>query len=434
MPTVTKRDYYEVLGVARSAGEAEVKKAYRRLAMKYHPDRNGGDAEADQKFREAAEAYEVLGDAQKRQRYDRYGHEGVGGVGARDFRTADVSDIFSMFDDIFGGGMGGGGRRARSRGGPRAGVDLETAVELTLEEVAAGAEKTLEFERAEVCDVCQGRGVKADAKPQTCPTCAGQGRVAQQGLGGMFRMVVACPTCRGQGSVVEPRDRCDNCGGEGRVAARRTVTVKIPAGVHEGQAVRAPGEGEPGEPGAPSGDLLCYVAVKAHPVFARQNRDLVCQVPVSFTTAALGGTIEVPTLGEPTEGDARKNGRSMSLGTEPMEIEPGTQHGEVLKLRGHGLPDVRTGPGGRRGDLIVQVLVEIPKKVTARQRELLEQFAATEDGDHHHAAMPQKRGFLDRIKDFLGGGLKPRMVCPEAHHPVPARIKGWCRRGMTLLA
>ena len=397
MPTATqtKRDYYEVLGVERSAGVAEIKKSYRRLAMKFHPDRNGGDAEADRKFRECAEAYEVLSDDAKRARYDRFGHEGVKGQ-AHDFRTADVGDIFSMFEEVFGMGFGGaGGGRRRARGGPRQGMDLETTVELTLEEVAAGAEKTLEFERLERCEPCNGRGVKPDADLKACATCGGQGRVAQQGMGGMFRMVVACPACRGQGVRVEQKDVCDTCEGAGKVAAERTVMVKIPAGVHEGQAVRVGGEGEGGDAGAPAGDLLCYVAVKTHPVFARQHNDLVCQVPVSFTAAALGGEVDVPTLGEPST-----NGRT-SVGTDRLEVRPGTQHGEVFKLKGRGLPDAR---GGRTGDLIVQALVEIPKKLTDRQRDLLRQFAETEDGgDHHRDAMPQRKNWLDKLKSMISG-------------------------------
>ncbi len=393
MSTATnKRDYYEVLGVERAATVVEIKKSYRRLAMKFHPDRNGGDAEADVKFRECAEAYEVLSDDQKRARYDRFGHDGVKGA-AHDFRQADVSDIFSMFEDIFGPGMGGfGGGRGR-RAGPRPGMDLETTVELTLEEVAAGAEKTLEFDRLDRCDTCDGRGVKKGATPVSCSTCNGQGRVAQQGLGGMFRMVVACPTCRGQGVVPEPKDVCQTCEGTGRKQVKRKVSVRIPAGVHEGQAVRLTGEGEPAATAdAPPGDLICYVAVRDHAVFSRHDRDLVCQVPVSFTTAALGGSIDVPTLAKPDE--------SANIGQDSLDVHAGTQHGEVFKLRGQGLPDVR---GLRRGDLMVQVLVEIPKKLTDAQRDLLRQFAETEDDHQSTDAMPQRRGFLDKLRSMLAG-------------------------------
>ncbi len=392
--TSTKRDYYEVLSVDRSATVVEIKKSYRRLAMKFHPDRNGGDAEADTKFRECAEAYEVLSDDQKRARYDRFGHEGVKGQ-AHDFRHADVSDIFDAFGDIFGfSGMGGGGRRG-GRQGPRAGADLETTVELTLEEVAVGVEKTLEFDRREICERCEGNGLKEGASPSTCSTCNGQGRVAQQGLGGMFRMVVACPACRGRGVKADPSDACPKCDGDGRTTETRKVSVKVPAGVHEGQAVRIGGEGEPGSTReAPSGDLICYISVANHPVFTRHDRDLVCQVPVSFTTAALGGRLDVPTLAEPSN-----NGRQ-TLGQGSLDIDAGTQHGEVFKMRSKGLPDVR---GGRRGDLMVQVLVEIPKQLDDKQRDLLNQFAETEDDNHNRHAMPQRKGFLKKLKTMLAG-------------------------------
>jgi molecular chaperone DnaJ len=372
-----KRDYYEVLGVAKTASGDEIKRAYRRLAMKYHPDRADGDkAEAEVRFKECAEAYEVLSDDEKRHRYDTHGHAGV--HGQHDFSHMDVGDIFSMFDDIFGGafggfrGAGGGGGRARQSRG----FDLETQVELTLAEVASGAEKTIEFEKQDTCENCKGTGAKAGTQPIVCPQCGGQGRIAQQGFGGMFRMVTTCPNCRGRGSIV--KDHCVHCHGTGKQMRKRVVTVKIPAGVHEGQAVRIAGEGEPGDPGMPPGDLHCYIAVKPHPVFSRHNNDLVCQVPISFTQAALGGTIEVPTL----------------KGTEKLDIPAGSQHGEVFKMKGRGLPDIRSY---RNGDEIVQILIEIPKKLTARQQELLREFADTEDND----VMPQKRGFLDKLKDVF---------------------------------
>jgi molecular chaperone DnaJ len=372
-----KRDYYEVLSVAKTASGDEIKRAYRRLAMKYHPDRADGDkTEAEMRFKECAEAYEVLSDDEKRRRYDQHGHAGV--HGQHDFSHMDVGDIFSMFDDIFGGafggfrGQGGGGGRARQSRG----FDLETQVELTLAEVATGAEKTIEFEKQDTCENCKGTGAKAGTQPIVCPQCGGQGRIAQQGFGGMFRMVTTCPNCRGRGSVV--KEHCVHCHGTGKQQRKRVVTVKIPAGVHEGQAVRIAGEGEPGDPGMPPGDLHCYIAVKPHPVFSRHNNDLVCQVPISFTQAALGGVIEVPTL----------------KGTEKLDIPAGSQHGEVFKMKGRGLPDIRSY---RNGDEIVQILIEIPKKLTARQQELLREFADTEDND----VMPQKRGFLDKLKDVF---------------------------------
>src|SRR5215208_1708706 len=255
--SVTKRDYYEILGVEKTAGGEEIKRAYRRLAMKYHPDRNNGDgrAEAEARFKECAEAYEVLSDDAKRRTYDQFGHGGV--QGTHDFSHMDYGDIFSMFDDIF-GGLGGGRGRGGAGGGmgggrparAQRGFDLETQVELTLAEVAAGAEKTIEFEKQDLCESCKGSGAKPGSSPVVCVQCGGQGRVAQQGFGGMFRMVTTCPNCRGRGSVV--REHCPGCGGTGRQLRKRVVTVRIPAGVHEGQAVRIAGEGEPGEQGAPA--------------------------------------------------------------------------------------------------------------------------------------------------------------------------------------
>jgi len=377
---VTKRDYYEILGVTRTASGEEIKRSYRRLAMKYHPDRNGDNkAEAEVRFKECAEAYEILSDDAKRRRYDQYGHAGI--TGQHDFSHMDVSDIFSMFDDIFGGigGFGGaGGRGAAGRTRAPRGFDLETQVELSLNEVATGTEKTIEFEKQDHCEACNGSGAKPGSSPLVCPQCGGQGRIAQQGFGGMFRMVTTCPNCRGRGSVV--RDHCPSCGGTGRQLRKRVVTVRIPAGVHDGQAVRIQGEGEPGEHGAPSGDLHCYIAVKPHPIFSRHNNDLVCQFPISFTQAALGAAVEVPTL----------------KGSDKLEIPQGTQHGEVFKLKGRGLPDVRTH---RQGDELVQVLIEVPKKLNEKQKQLLREFAGTEDNN----SMPQRKSFLDKLKTMISG-------------------------------
>jgi len=371
----TKRDYYEVLGVTRTASADEIKRSYRRLAMKFHPDRNDGHAksEAEAKFKECSEAYEVLSDETKRQRYDQFGHAGVSA--AHDYSHMETSDIFSMFEEIFGGGAGRG--RQAARGGGR-GFDLETQVELTLMDVANGIEKTIEFEKQDVCEQCKGSGSKPGSSPVVCVQCGGQGRIAQQGFGGMFRMVTTCPNCRGRGTVI--RDHCTGCGGTGRQLRKRVVTVKIPPGVHEGQAVRIVGEGEAGENGARPGDLHCYITVKAHPIFTRHNNDLVCQMPISFTQAALGANIEVPTLG----------------GSEKLEIPAGSQHGEVFKLRGRGLPDIRAH---RTGDEIVQILIEIPRKLNERQRELLREFSGTEDDK----VMPQRKGFMDKLKEVFKG-------------------------------
>jgi len=393
----TKRDYYEVLGVAKSASGEEIKRAYRKLAMKYHPDRQNGDgasrAEAEANFKECAEAYEVLSDDAKRRRYDQHGHAGVSGQ--HDFSHMDAGDIFSMFDDIF-GGLGGFSRGSQSRGrargggggggagGPVAqrGFDVETQLELSLAEVANGAEKTFEIEKQDTCDTCKGSGAKAGSSPLVCPQCGGQGRVAQQGFGGMFRMVTTCPNCRGKGSVV--RDHCGTCGGSGRQLKHRTVTVKIPAGVHEGQAIRISGEGEPGENGGPPGDLHCYIAVKPHPVFSRHGNDIVCQVPISFTQAALGGKVEVPTL----------------KGREELEIAPGTQHGEVFKLKGKGLPDLRVvGSMHERKALMAELsdgFVALPGGIGTLE-ELFEIWTWGQLGLHHKPC-----GLLD-VEDFFAG-------------------------------
>jgi molecular chaperone DnaJ len=373
----TKRDYYEILGVAKAADGEEIKRAYRRLAMKYHPDRADGDkAEAEVRFKECAEAYEVLSDPQKRQRYNQFGHAGVNAQ--HDFSHMDVGDIFSMFDEIFGGAFGGGrgGRGGGGRQQAARGFDLETQVELSLNEIASGVEKTIEFEKQDLCETCKGSGSKPGVPPTVCVQCGGQGRVAQQGFGGMFRMVTTCPNCRGRGSVI--REHCPSCGGSGRQMRKRVVTVKIPAGVHEGQAVRITGEGEPGDNGAPAGDLHCYIAVKAHPFFSRHNNDLVCQIPISFTQAALGAKVDVPTLSGPFE----------------LEIAAGTQHGEVFKLKGKGLPDLRTY---RTGDELVQVMIEVPRKLNKKQEQLLREYAEGEDA----AVMPQRKGFLDKLKEMF---------------------------------
>jgi molecular chaperone DnaJ len=374
---VTKRDYYEVLAVSKTASGEEIKRAYRRLAMKYHPDRNAGEgkAEAEIKFKECSEAYEVLSDDTKRARYDQYGHAGVSA--SHDYSHMEAADIFSMFEDIF-GGFGGNGARASkgaTRGATR-GYDLEVQVELTLNEIATGAEKTIEFEKHDLCDTCKGSGAKPGSSPVVCVQCGGQGRIAQQGFGGMFRMVTTCPNCRGRGTVV--RDHCPSCAGSGRQLRKKAVIIRIPGGVHEGQAVRVVGEGEAGEGGARPGDLHCYITIKQHPIFTRHNNDLVCQVPISFTQAALGASIDVPTL----------------KGKEKLEIPGASQHGEVFKLRGKGLPDHRSG---RIGDQLVQILIEIPRKLNDRQRELLREFAETEDDK----VMPQKRGFMDKLKEVF---------------------------------
>ncbi len=378
MPTT--REYYEVLGIERSASDDDIKRAYRKLAMKYHPDRNPGDAEAEAKFKEAAEAYEVLSDREKRQRYDRYGHEGLRGTSTHDFSHMNAGDIFSMFEDIFGEMLGG--HRPRGRRGaaqPRRGYDLQYIAEVTLEEVASGVEKEIDFTRQDRCTTCEGSGAKAGSKPLSCPTCGGVGQVAQTGFGGMFRIATTCPACGGAGQVI--KDPCRDCNGSGRKPKRRVLTVKIPAGIHDGQAIRVGGEGEPGEHGGPRGDLHVVVRLAQHKLFERHEDDLVLTMPVSFAQLALGATVEVPSL----------------EGKVPLEIKRGTQHGSVLKVSGKGLPNLR---GGRRGDLLVIVQVEIPQKLSARQQELLRAYAETEDVK----VMPQSGSFWDKIKEYFDPG------------------------------
>lgn len=368
-----KRDYYDVLHVDRSASPDEIKRAYRKAALKYHPDRNKDDPEAETRFKEAAEAYEVLSDSQKRAHYDRYGHQGLSGAGMHDFSHMGVDDIFSIFSDIFGGGFGG--RRSASRG-----VDLQIEVELTFEEVATGAERTLEYDRRDFCDECTGSGAAAGSELRTCPSCGGYGQVEQaSGFGSLFgRVVTTCPSCRGRGSLlVSP---CKACRGSGRTVKKRVVTVQIPPGIHDGQAIRVRGEGEPGENGTTRGDVHCYVRVEQHRFFERNGNDLVCRMPISFTQAALGGTVKIPTL----------NGKA------EVKIPKGTQHGHLFRLQNQGLPDLRSG---RRGDEIVQVMIEIPKKLNKEQERLLREFAETED----KSVLPASKGFLEQVIDYLSG-------------------------------
>jgi len=380
MPTT--RDYYEVLSVERTADGDEIKRSYRRLAMKYHPDRNPGDAGAESSFKECAEAYEVLSDEQKRGIYDQYGHEGLRGRGAaaHDFSRMNTDDIFSMFNDIFGGGGG------RGRGGRRVarGYDLEPEVVIDMIEVLKGTTKDVEFTRLDVCDTCTGSGAKPGSKPQTCATCGGQGKVQQAGLGGMFRMVTACPNCRGRGKIL--KDKCESCKGKGRVSKGRSLSVQIPSGIQDGQVVRVQGEGEPpGEDISPSGqgvrgDLHVVVRVEQHELYEREGDHLLFEIPIGFSQATLGAEIEVPTL----------------EGKHTLKIAAGTQHGAIFRIRDEGTPNLRSG---NRGDLIVVTKIEIPKKISKQQEKLLREFAETED----KSVLPESHGFLDKIRDMLGG-------------------------------
>jgi molecular chaperone DnaJ len=363
----TKRDFYEILGVERTATDDEVTKAYRKLAMKFHPDRNVGEKEAEDKFKEAAAAYDVLRDPDKRARYDRYGHAGLEGLGGPDFR--DARSVFDVFGNLFGDLFGD-----CHRGGPQAGRDLQYALEIDLVEAAKGTRKTITIPREELCAECGGGGARRGTRPAPCRRCDGHGVVIQRQ--GFFQVQRTCPGCGGRGAVIT--DPCPQCHGAGRVTVKRTLDVSVPPGVDSGMRVRLNGEGEAGDPGAPRGDLFVLVRVRDHALFQRDGLHLVCQVPVTFSQAALGATIEVPTL------DGRRE----------HELPRGVQSGEVLRIAGQGMPNVR---GGRRGDLLVQVIVETPKALTKRQEELLRELAEL---DHKHVS-PARKGFLEKVRDFF---------------------------------
>jgi molecular chaperone DnaJ len=374
---MAKRDYYEILNLARNASESEIKKAYRRLAMKYHPDRNPGDKTAEERFKEAKEAYEVLSDPQKRAAFDQFGHAGIdaaaGAAGAGGFGGGvNLGDIFGdVFGDIFSNARGGGRQQAYR------GADLRYTLDLTLEEAVFGTEAKIRIPTLTVCGVCDGTGAKKGTKPSTCSTCNGVGQVRMQQ--GFFSIQQTCPRCQGRGTInVNP---CAACNGSGRTEEYKTLSVKVPAGVDNGDRIRLSGEGEAGEQGAPPGDLYVQCRVKPHPIFEREESALFCKVPISFTTAALGGELEVPTL------DGRIS----------VKIPAGTQTGKVFRIRGKGVKPVRSGA---TGDLLCQVNVETPVNLTRHQKELLEQLAATlEGGKDRHT--PQERGWLDGVKKFF---------------------------------
>ncbi|MGC8624181.1 MAG: molecular chaperone DnaJ [Phycisphaerae bacterium] len=382
----TKRDYYEILELDRSASPEDVKRAYRKAALKFHPDKNPGNKESEIRFKECSEAYEVLSDSEKRSRYDQYGHDGLRGTTMHDYQHMQYEDIFSVFNDIF-SGMGGAGRGSGTRRASR-GYDLETVTEITLQDVARGCEREVEFTRQDMCKTCGGTGAKPGTKRKICSTCGGRGQVVQRGFGGMFQMVGTCPACMGQGSTVDKP--CPDCDGSGRAALNRKIIVKIPAGIHDGQAVRVRGEGEPGEAGGNRGDLHVYVKVKEHPFFQRQDDDLLVDVPISIAQAALGADVEIPTL----------------FGKSSLHVAPGTQPGQVLRVKALGLPDLR---GGRTGDLIAAITVEVPRKLNKQQEQLLREFAATED----HAVLPVQKGFFDKLKDYLVGTQEPDGVTAD---------------------
>lgn len=375
-----KRDYYEILGVSKSATAEEMKKAYRKLAVKFHPDKNPGDAAAEEKFKELGEAYEALSDADKRAAYDRYGHAAFsgpgGGGGGGGFH--DPMDMFSqVFGGAFGGGFeeffgGGGGRGKRS--GKQRGSDLRYDLEITLEEAAKGVEKELEIERNVGCEKCASKGTKGNGGVNTCPTCGGRGVVARQA--GIFIQQSTCPQCRGTGEIIS--DPCDSCRGEGRVQRDSRIKLRIPAGVDTGNRLRSTGNGDAGVRGGAAGDLYVFIHIRDHDVFEREQDDLACEVPLTFSVAALGGELKVPTLD----------------GTSSIKIPAGTQGGTVFRLREKGMPSLS---GGRRGDLHVRVQVEVPTKLNNEQQGKLREFAES-IGQHNS---PIHEGFLNKAKRFF---------------------------------
>ncbi|MDA7089263.1 molecular chaperone DnaJ [Pseudomonas sp. SA3-5] len=373
---MAKRDYYEVLGVERGASEAELKKAYRRLAMKHHPDRNPDDKASEDMFKDANEAYEVLSDAGKRAAYDQYGHAGVdpqmgggGGPGGANF-----SDIFGdVFSDFFGGAGGRGGQR----GGAQRGSDLRYTLELDLEEAVRGTSVNIRVPTLVNCKTCEGSGAKKGTSPVTCTTCGGIGQVRMQQ--GFFSVQQTCPRCHGGGKMIT--DPCGTCHGHGRVEEHKTLSVKVPPGVDTGDRIRLSGEGEAGAMGGPAGDLYVVVNVREHAIFQRDGKHLYCEVPISFADAALGGELEVPTL------DGRVK----------LKIPEGTQTGKLFRLRGKGVAPVR---GGGAGDLMCRVAVETPVSLDRRQRELLDEFRKTLQGDTRHS--PKASGWFEGVKRFFG--------------------------------
>jgi len=374
---MSKRDFYEILGVSKSASDAELKAAFRKSAMQCHPDRHPGDKDAERRFKELNEAYQMLSDGQKRAAYDRFGHaafENGGGPGGSQggFGAGSMSDIFEdLFGDVFGGGQ------RRNSGGRERGADMRYNMEITLEEAYHGKGATIKVPTAVTCEVCSGSGARAGSKPKACPTCGGAGRVrASQGF---FAIERTCPNCGGRGEVID--NPCPNCTGAGRVMKERTLSVNIPAGVEDGTRIRLSGEGEAGARGGPTGDLYIFLSLKPHGFYQREGGDLFCQVPISMVSAALGSEIKVPTLGG---------------GEASVKVGEGTQSGKQFRLRGKGMPVLRSK---EFGDLYIQAVVETPQALTKRQRDLLTEFEA----ESSHKTQPEAAGFFARVKDFFAG-------------------------------
>ncbi|MDE7434512.1 MAG: molecular chaperone DnaJ [Lachnospiraceae bacterium] len=386
-----KRDYYEVLGVEKSADDAAIKKAYRVLAKKYHPDMNPGDAEAEKKFKEASEAYAVLSDPDKRRQYDQFGHAafdgGAGGAGGFDFSNMDMGDIFGSFGDIFGDFFGGGSRR--SSNGPMKGADLRTRVRITFEEAVFGCEKELELVLKDECETCNGSGAKPGTNPETCPKCQGKGKVVytQQSLFGMVQNVQTCPECQGKGKVV--REKCPDCRGTGYISNKKKIKVSIPAGIDHGQRVRIRDKGEPGINGGPRGDLLVEVTVSSHPIFQRQDVDIYSTAPISFAQAALGGEVRISTI----DGDV------------VYEVKPGTPTDTRIRLKGKGVPSLRNK--SVRGDHYVTLVVQVPTGLSDAAKEALRQFDAETGGSLKtqsgaaQSSGKKKKGFMGKLKETL---------------------------------
>lgn len=378
----SKRDYYEVLEVGREASDADIKKAYRKLAKQYHPDVNSGDKTSEAKFKEVNEAYEVLSDPQKKSRYDQFGHAGVdpnsfGGAGAG-FGDFDFGGIGDIFESFFGGG-GGFGRSTRSRSGPQKGADMKYSTEIAFDEAAFGVEREISINRHENCATCGGNGAKAGTSPSTCKHCNGTGQVQykQSTPFGQFVNVKTCDVCRGEGKIIA--DPCPSCNGKGKIRKSVKIKLNIPAGIDDGQTISLRGEGDPGVKGGPAGDLFVTISVKAHPLFKRQGNDVVCEMPITFVQAALGAELEVPTL----DGKVKYN------------MPEGTQTGSIFRLKGKGIPYLR---GNGRGDQYVKVEIDVPKKLNEKQKEFLKGFAEISGDDAHD----QRKGFFDKMKDVLG--------------------------------